>query len=59
MKSSCLLKLDNTSSGCPVSLARGSCIKRSSIPVELEVLVLRRGKTGVSGKKNLLEQKKN
>ena len=27
-----LFKLDSVRSGCPISRARGSCIKRSSIP---------------------------
>ena len=33
---SILFKLDSVRSGCPISRARGSCIKRSSIRIELE-----------------------
>ena len=43
---SILFKLDSVRSGCPISRARGSCIKRSSIPDwNLEMLVFaERGK---------------
>jgi len=57
-----LFKLSNARSGCPVSRARDSCMKRSSIPGRigiLEILVFEeRGKPEYPGE-NLLEQRKN
>ena len=54
-----LFKLDSVKSGCPISRARGSCIKRSSIPDwNLEMLVFaERGKPEYP-EKNLSEQRR-
>ena len=58
---SILFKLDSVRSGCPISRARGSCIKRSSFRIELEfrnVGFCGEGKTGVPGEKPLGAEKR-
>ena len=56
-----LFKLGDVRNGCPSSRAKGSCIKRASIPDRIGIKkcwFLGEGKTGVPGEKPLGEEKR-
>ena len=59
---SILFKLDSVRSGCPISRARGSCIKRSSIPDRIGIQkcwVLRRGENRSTRRKTSRSREEN
>ena len=59
---SILFKLDSVRSGCPISRARGSCIKRSSIPDRIGIQkcwFLRRGENRSTRRKTSQSREEN
>ena len=57
-----LFKLDSVRSGCPISRARGSCIKRSSIPDRIGIqkcCFLRRGENRSTQRKTSRSREEN
>ena len=59
---SILFKLDSVRSGCPISRARGSCIKRSSIPDRIGIQkcwFLRRGENRSTRRKTSRSREEN